>query len=81
MPEPVYWHIGNIVTFMTELIDSDEGDDDDQDEVLLLSTATVQPGAFRNLLWCNLEVHKRLCYKERVDMLLEGRFNGRKKGW
>lgn len=80
LPEPVYWHIGTIVTLMTELVDSDD-EDGDLDDFLLLRAVTIPPEVFNNLLWCNIAVHKRLCYKERIDLLLEGRFNGRKEGW
>jgi hypothetical protein len=77
LPKPVYWHIGSLVVFRTEII---EGDDDDEDDELLMSAVTVGKEVFGDLLWCNCAVHKRVRYQERVDMLREGRYNG-DSGW
>jgi hypothetical protein len=77
LSNPDYWHIGKIVVFKTELV---EGEGPDDEDVLLLKAVTVRPEDFAKLLWCNVAVHKRVRYGERVELLGYGRFNGR-NGW
>jgi hypothetical protein len=90
LPKPVYWHIGKIVVFRTEIVvfrteivvfrtEIVEGEDDD-DEELMMSAFEVGREEFGHVLWCNCAVHKRVRYRERVDLLEKGRFNGR-TGW
>jgi hypothetical protein len=74
LPKPVYWHVGQLVVFKVELAEKmGSGKEDD----LVLRAVTVGPERFGGLLFCNVAVHRRVCYQERVGMLLEGRFNGR----
>ena len=76
LPEPVYSHIGKIVIFKTELVEGEGMDDEDH---LVLNTVAVMPEHFAKLLWCNVAVHKRVRYAERVGLLGEGKFNGRER--
>jgi hypothetical protein len=78
LPRPVYWHIGRIVVLKVSLMEK-KGEENEEDE-WMLRALTVKPEDFARLLFCNVDIHKRLRYRERIDMLLEGRFNGR-EGW
>jgi len=73
LPKPVYWHIGKLVVLKVKLANKKETEDDEW----ILNASVVTPQNFARLLFCNVDIHKRLRYQERVDMLLEGRFNGR----
>ena len=77
LPKPIYWHIGKIVVLKVKLVERDRGGSIDDE--LLLSAVTVTPESFAKLLFCNVAVHKRTSYQERMGMLFEGRFNGRGK--
>jgi hypothetical protein len=73
LPLPEYFHIGKIVVFKVKLAEpAAEGDDE-----LILRAVAAAPEHFAKLLFCNVSVHGRVCYQERVKMLSEGRFNGR----
>lgn len=78
LPRPVYWHIGQLVLLKIKLVER-EGNKTQEDE-WGLNAVTIAPEDFANLLFCNVDIHKRLRYQERVEMLLEGRFN-RKVSW
>jgi len=83
LPKPEYWHVGKLVVFKVQLKESPAGNVESSgggDDGLVLRAVAVGPERFATLLFCNVGVHRRICYQERVDMLLEGRFNG-KGGW
>jgi hypothetical protein len=50
---------------------------DKEDDEWELDAVAIAPEEFARLLFCNVDIHKRLRYQERVEMLLEGRFNRR----
>jgi hypothetical protein len=77
LPKPIYWHIGKIVVLKVKLVQRDRGGSIDDE--LLLSAVTVSPESFAKFLFCNVAVHKKSSYRERMNMLFEGRFNGREK--
>lgn len=76
VPKPVYWHVGRIVVFKTELV---EGESEDEEDELLLNIVSARPEEFAKLLWCNCAVHRRVRYAERISLLAEGQFNGKAK--
>ncbi|KAH0561982.1 hypothetical protein GP486_003311 [Trichoglossum hirsutum] len=82
LPSPEYFHIGQIVVFKVKLAEpaadggAGGGAASDADD-LVLRAVTVAPNHFARLLFGSVSVHGRVCYRERVKMLLEGRFNGR----
>ena len=80
VPEPEYWHIGERVVLKRSVVtrhDSSNYGNDDLKEELALSAVRVAAGEFAKLLFCRVTVHSRVHYKERVEELAEGRFNGR----
>jgi hypothetical protein len=66
-------------SIVTRHDNSNYGNDDLKEE-LALSAVRVAAGEFSKLLFCRVTVHSRVHYKERVEELAEGRFNGR-NGW
>jgi hypothetical protein len=80
LPKPVYGHVGKLVVLKVQLAESSvgSGDGGEEDELVLRAVA-VGPERFAQLLFCNVSVHRKVCYEERVGMLLEGRFNGRER--
>jgi hypothetical protein len=78
LPQPEYWHIGQLVVFKVKLAElaADDSLDGGKDE-LVLRTVTVSPEAFGKLLFCDVSSHRRESYRERVNLLLKGRFNGK----
>lgn len=75
LPRPVYWHIGKIIVLKVKLAERHETKSD-KDE-WILRALTLTPEDFVELLFCNVDIHKRIRYQERLEMLAEGRFNGR----
>ena len=49
---------------------------EDEDE-LALTAVKVRKEQFSKLLFCNVNVHRRTAYRERMGMIMEGRFNGK----
>jgi hypothetical protein len=77
LPKPEYWNIGKIVIFKVMMAESDlPGFKEDE---LLLRAMTVSPTEFKRLLFCDVSSHRRKSYKERTDLLLRGRCNGRQE--
>jgi len=76
VPKPVYWHVGRIIVFKTELV---EGESVDEEDELLLNIVSAGPEEFTKLLWCNCAVHRRGRYAERIGLLTKGQFNGKEK--
>jgi hypothetical protein len=74
LPKPVYWHIGKIIVLKVKLAEKNEGAGGDDEWIM--RALTLPPDDFVKLLFCNVDIHKRLRYQERVDMLAEGKFNG-----
>lgn len=58
---------------------ANEHGDEDKEEVLL-TAVTIEQRMFERLLWCSANVHKRVAYRDRISLILEGRFNGL-HGW
>jgi hypothetical protein len=81
LPQPEYWHLGQIVVFKVKVAETivDDSLDGGKDE-LVLHTVAVSPEEFGKLLFCDVSSHRRISYQERVDLLREGCFNG-KKAW
>jgi hypothetical protein len=69
MPASFYHHIGTRVIFSTRL--------DPTSQSLRLWAVEVPREAFEELLFCRLNVHRRTCYGERVQALLDGKFAGK----
>lgn len=80
LPKPEYWHIGQIVVFKVKLTSSTDDGAGCRDDVLKLRTVTVSAAEFAKLLFCDVSSHRRVSYQERVDLLLNGRFN-EMDGW
>jgi len=88
LPEPEYWHLQTIVVLKLSLKDIDTGsaeDDAEEDTAGLsgsvaLTAVKVTPEEFAKLLFCRVSVHHRIYYKERVEMISKGTFNGL-TGW
>jgi hypothetical protein len=81
VPNPEYWHIGERVVLRRSIITGHASEDNgDPKEELALSALSVAAEEFAKLLFCRLTVHRRVQYQERVELIAEGRFNGR-HGW
>lgn len=78
VPNPEYWHIGERVVLRRSITTRHASDD--PKEELALSALSVAAEEFAKLLFCRLTVHRRVQYQERVELIAEGRFNGR-HGW
>lgn len=70
LPAPLYRHVGKTIVLVTRL----EGSEDEKEVVM--RALEVPREVIEGLLFCRLEVHKRVSYAERVKMLEEGRVNG-----
>lgn len=70
VPKLAWHHVGARVLLLMRL-------DDDE---LQLRTAHVPDGEFEKLLFCRLSVHGGACYAERMCLIRDGVFNGR-RGW
>jgi hypothetical protein len=96
LPEPEYWHPQDIVIMKLRLKDigeaadggeSEDGENENSDssqlgiqDSMLLTTVRVTHEELAKLLFCRTAVHHRLCYKERLQLIAQGRFNNL-KGW
>ncbi|KAI9866048.1 MAG: hypothetical protein M1813_002015 [Trichoglossum hirsutum] len=88
LPEPEYWHLQTIVVLKLSLkdigADSDENDaEEDAAGVrssVALTAVKATPEEFAKLLFCRVSVHHRIHYRERVEMISQGTFNG-SSGW
>lgn len=78
LPKPIYWHIGEIIVLKVKLADREESYEGDDE--IVMTAVRVAPESFARLLVCNIAVHRRMVYRERVNMLMEGSFNGKKGG-
>lgn len=68
---------GSLREGLSEGCESEDQEEEEEDEELVLDTVTVSKEEFAKLLFCNVNVHRRIVYRERIQMLAEGRFNGR----
>lgn len=79
LPQPEYWQLGQIVVFKVKLAEGTMGTGSGfaRDE-LILRAVTISPEEFVKLLFCDVSSHRRVSYQERIDLLLKGRFNGKR---
>ncbi|KAH8587284.1 hypothetical protein B0O99DRAFT_747707 [Bisporella sp. PMI_857] len=88
LPEPEYWHLQTIVVLKLSLKDIDTGIDENSGEgnttgvqsSVALTAVNITPEEFAKLLFCRVSVHRRIHYRERVEMISQGSFNGL-SGW
>ncbi|KAI9779635.1 MAG: hypothetical protein M1839_007300 [Geoglossum umbratile] len=88
LPEPEYWHLQTIVVLKLSLKDiSADSDENDAEEdtagvrsSVALTAVKVTLEEFAKLLFCRISVHHRIHYRERVEMISQGTFNGL-SGW
>ncbi|KAK4225447.1 Alpha/Beta hydrolase protein [Podospora fimiseda] len=70
LPPSLYRHVGKIVVLAIRL--EGEGEEDEG----VMRALDVPKEVLEGLLFCRLEVHKRVKYAERVKLLEEGKVNG-----
>lgn len=75
LPNPDYHHVGEQLVLLRRIHGEDEGEGQ-----LELRVVKVRDEDFGKLLFCRIAVHRRVCYAERVGLIIEGQFNGR-NGW
>ncbi|KAK4158740.1 Alpha/Beta hydrolase protein [Cladorrhinum sp. PSN259] len=68
-PPPRYSHVGKVVVLVTRL----EGE---KQEEVVTRTLELPREVLEGLLFCRLEVHKRITYAERVKMLEDDKVHG-----
>lgn len=80
LPEPAYHLIGSIV-ILQQHIDMSEIINDDESDSRTLPAMSTRPSVisakdFGNLLFCDIGVHKRRIYLERLEMMATGKLRG-----
>ncbi|KAK9860254.1 hypothetical protein MYU51_010681 [Penicillium brevicompactum] len=65
MPQSLYHHVGLRVIFSIRL--------DEATQTLCLRAFEVSREVLEGLIFCRLNVHRRTCYEERIQALVEGR--------
>jgi hypothetical protein len=77
LPPPEYYPIGEIVVFKVSVPELSNAVGL---SALALKAIKVHPAILSSLVFCNTKVHSRVHYANRVQMILEGRFNNG-TGW
>jgi hypothetical protein len=83
VPKPEYCHVGKRVVLKLSIIPGQDGgheSNDDPKGQFVLNASCIPAEEFAKLLFCRVTVHSRVYYQERVELITEGRFNGR-NGW
>jgi hypothetical protein len=80
LPSPDYHHVGERLLLLRRILTKDIGDNRDGEGQLELRAVKIGDEYFRKLLFCRIAVHRRVCYAERVGLIIRGHFNG-KNGW
>ncbi len=73
LPLPDYHILGELVHLRKLLVETEAGDDEDR----VLLAQTMPQREFQRLLYCGTRTHSRSYYNDRLNMLLQGRFNYR----
>ncbi|KAF2843819.1 alpha/beta-hydrolase [Patellaria atrata CBS 101060] len=75
VPRAEYYHIGPIIIIKVQLeLPSSIGDDGGEPK-LTLKLLKLRKNVLEKLLWCRIEVHRRMMYTERIRMIADGEFH------
>jgi len=77
LPAPEYYPIGEVALLKLATEESSESDEGAEPVVKMYK---ISSAVLSGLVFCDIEVHRRVHYTKRVVMIAEGRFNG-KEGW
>lgn len=77
LPAPEYYPIGEVALLKLAIEESSESDEGAEPVVKMYK---ISSAVLSRLVFCDIEVHRRVHYTKRVMMIAEGRFNG-KEGW
>jgi hypothetical protein len=81
LPPPTYYLVGDVVVLKTCLETSQQADDSVSEAttlaIPLLKAVKVSAVDFSKLLFCDVAVHRRMVYLERLEMLATGGSCGR----
>ena len=83
LPSPYYHHVGERIMLRLRIREEGGGGGVQGgvgEEALEMRAVKVGGEDFGKLLFCRIAVHRRLCYAERVELIIGGKFNGR-DGW
>ena len=78
LPKPDLWHAGDLVLLKLELSTEEDISKNHGGNGLALHAIELSHEDFSKLLFCQVAVHSRGCYHERVRMLLESILNREK---
>lgn len=79
-PRPALQHLGELVVLRVEAPKFGPSPDSTPQMSSRLSAWKVPPSALSDLLFCRLTVHRREAYRQRIEDLGNGLFNGQ-NGW
>ena len=77
LPAPEYYPIGEVALLKLAIEESSESDESPEP---VLKMYKISSAVLSGLVFCDIEVHKRVHYTKRAVLIAEGRFNG-KEGW
>lgn len=77
LPAPEYYPVGEVALLKLAIEGSGKSDEGAEP---VLKMYKISSAVLSGLVFCDIEVHRRVYYTKRVVMIAEGRFNG-KEGW
>lgn len=82
IPSATYSHVGERVVLHMRIYDGTSSGESDGylADKLELKAYKVEARAFQRLLFCRVSVHRRIQYRERIQLIAHGYFNGI-SGW
>lgn len=83
LPKPIFWLVGEIILLREEGAQLQSGNGQGEPTASsrkILKAFVIKPEEITKLLFCRIKVHQGKEYRDRVDMISSGRFNG-SNGW